>query len=77
MPILQIGELAKNLSEGFERECPGVAWKNLMRMRDVLAHHYVKLDKDILWETSHDESEHMAEEIDALFAKESKTDSPN
>lgn len=72
MPVLQIGELAKNLTEDFEQECPNVTWKNFMRMRDVLAHHYVKLDKDILWETTHEEIDNMYVELDRLLMIDKK-----
>lgn len=52
MPILQIGELAKTLSEEFLKEYTGIPWKMIMRMRDLVAHHYGNLDYEIVWNTS-------------------------
>ncbi len=53
MPILQIGELAKNLSEEFRAENKGIPWKDIIRMRDLFAHHYGAVDYEQLWDTSH------------------------
>lgn len=52
MPILQIGELAKMLSEDFLNEYTSIPWKMIMRMRDIVAHHYGSLDYEIVWNTS-------------------------
>ncbi len=52
MPILQIGELAKTLSEEFLDEYTKIPWKMIMRMRDIVAHHYGSLDYEIVWNTS-------------------------
>lgn len=52
MPILQIGELAKMLSEDFLEEHTKIPWKMIMRMRDIVAHHYGSLDYEIVWNTS-------------------------
>lgn len=52
MPILQIGELAKMLSEEFLSEDTNIPWRMIMRMRDIVAHHYGSLDYEIVWTTS-------------------------
>lgn len=52
MPILQIGELAKMLSEEFLNEYAKIPWKMIMRMRDIVAHHYGSLDYEMVWNTS-------------------------
>lgn len=52
MPILQIGELSKMLSEDFLNEYTKIPWKMIMRMRDIVAHHYGNLDYEIVWNTS-------------------------
>lgn len=53
MPLLQIGELAKLLSNDFMSAHSNIPWKNIIRLRDFLAHHYIKVDYDEIWETSH------------------------
>lgn len=52
MPLLQIGELAKSLSEEFLSDHPELPWKDMMRMRDLFAHHYGSIDYTFVWETS-------------------------
>lgn len=52
MPILQIGELVKNLSEEFVAEHNSIPWKAIAGMRDIFAHHYGSIDYDMTWNTS-------------------------
>lgn len=52
MPILQIGELSKMLSAELLDQYTKIPWKMIMRMRDIVAHHYGSLDYDIVWNTS-------------------------
>ena len=67
MPTLQIGELSKNLSEEFTKKYPGVPWSPIKGMRDKLAHHYGKLDKDMLWETTHGETGELREYLKSIL----------
>ena len=55
MPILQIGELTKNLSEEFCKTHNAIEWKQIARFRDILAHHYGSIDNKELWKTSHED----------------------
>lgn len=52
MPILQIGELSKNLSDDFRKENATIPWKSIAGMRDVFAHHYGSIDYELVWDTS-------------------------
>lgn len=51
MCILEIGELAKHLSEGFLQEHAEIPWRAICRMRDMYAHHYHRTDPQQLWAT--------------------------
>lgn len=51
MCILEIGELAKHLSEGFLQEHAEMPWRAICRMRDMYAHHYHRTDPQQLWAT--------------------------
>lgn len=46
-----IGEAAKSLSPDFRDQKPEVEWKEIIRMRDKIVHHYFKVDPDVVWET--------------------------
>lgn len=52
MPILQIGELAKNLTEDFRKNHADIPWKSVTGIRDVFAHHYGSIDFEQTWKTS-------------------------
>ncbi|MDM7920816.1 MAG: DUF86 domain-containing protein [Pyrinomonadaceae bacterium] len=47
-----IGEAAKCLSEELRNARPEVAWKEVMRMRDKVVHHYFRINLDIVWQTA-------------------------
>ena len=55
MPILQIGELAKHLSDDFRRSHGDIPWRAITGMRDIFAHHYGSVDYSELWHTSRDD----------------------
>ena len=50
--LLQIGELVKNLSDEFIHANQSIPWNAIRGMRNVVAHHYGKIDVETLWETS-------------------------
>ena len=55
MPIMQIGELAKSLSDEFVEKCQVLPWKEIKGMRDHFAHGYGKMNRTKIWKTSHDD----------------------
>jgi len=46
-----IGEAAKRLSPSFRSACPGVPWKDIIGMRAKLAHDYMTVDLQAVWDT--------------------------
>ena len=52
MCVLQIGELAKHLSDEYKlHTADEVPWHQVQGLRNVVAHEYGKIDTDLLWET--------------------------
>ena len=47
--ILQIGELAKGLSDSFIKNYSKVPWKSIKGMRDKVAHGYGTINLDEVW----------------------------
>ena len=54
MPIQQIGELAKHLTEQVQTEHADIPWKEIKGMRTWFAHQYLDMDKDVIWEVVHE-----------------------
>ena len=53
MSIMQIGELCVGLSDEFkENTKTQVQWGPIKAMRNMFAHGYAKMDKDVIWETA-------------------------
>jgi uncharacterized protein with HEPN domain len=44
-----IGEAANSLSASTTDEYPDVAWRDITRLRIVLAHHYHRVDPEQVW----------------------------
>lgn len=51
--ILQIGELSGKLSEEYRREtAKQIQWGPIKGMRNLVAHSYGSMSRDIIWETA-------------------------
>lgn len=59
-----IGEAAKNLDAGFRGAHPGLDWRKIAGLRDVLAHEYFGIDLDIVWDIVQNKIPELAVEID-------------
>lgn len=45
-----LGEAAKAVSPATKVRWPGLPWREMAGMRDVLIHHYFGVDYDTVWE---------------------------
>ncbi len=51
--ILQIGELGGSLSEAYRKEtCNRIQWGPIKGMRNMVAHSYGSMSREIIWETA-------------------------
>ena len=48
--ILQIGELVGKLTDEFRVQHPGVPWRQIKAMRNIVAHSYGSVDSETTWE---------------------------
>lgn len=49
--LLQIGELANNLSKEIMQELVSIPWNNVYNLRNRIVHGYASTDYEIIWET--------------------------
>ena len=52
MPIMQIGELARRLSDDFIASSSDIDWKAIKGMRNLFAHDYGTMNRSIIWKTT-------------------------
>jgi len=45
-----VGEASRQLSESFRRRVSDVPWRAIIGMRNRIAHDYLNIDLDIIWE---------------------------
>jgi uncharacterized protein with HEPN domain len=56
MSLMQISELSRNLtSEFIESTREQISWSAVKGLRNWIAHEYMDLDMDIIWETATDD----------------------
>lgn len=51
MNIFQIGELANQISEETRSALEDIPWRQMYAIRNILAHAYIKIDDEIVWDT--------------------------
>lgn len=55
MKLIFIGESVKTIDRLSKRNLfplfPSIPWRDIMKLRDVIAHHYFKIDADIVFST--------------------------
>lgn len=49
--LLQMGELANNLSKELTQEMTNIPWNNVFNLRNRIVHGYAGVDYEIIWET--------------------------
>jgi uncharacterized protein with HEPN domain len=62
-----IGEAAKSLTEEIRANNPQVEWREIMRMRDKIVHHYFRLNLEIVWQTAMQDIPKLKPEIEKLL----------
>lgn len=65
-----IGEAAKHVGEDLRIQLPGIEWRKVAGLRDVLAHAYFGIDNDILWDIVQDKVPQLATAINAFLDKQ-------
>ena len=55
MKLFTVGEELKNIDKRTEKQLfplyPAINWKEAMKMRDIIAHHYFEIDEELVFST--------------------------
>ncbi|MGE3466970.1 MAG: DUF86 domain-containing protein [Pyrinomonadaceae bacterium] len=62
-----VGEAVKNLSTEITEAHPDIAWSQIARMRDKIAHHYFRINLDVVWKTATDDLPALRPQIAAIY----------
>ena len=65
--LFQIGELSKRISEDFKSTHTEMPWTELRGMRNLFAHEYESIDKELLWETVTHDIPALHAQLQAIF----------
>ena len=67
--VLQIGELAKSLSDDFISKYDQMPWKDIKGMRDKIVHGYDTLLIDKVWRTATEDIKPLREYCESIIEK--------
>lgn len=67
-----VGEAVKNLSLDLKDQNPDIAWSLISRMRDKIAHHYFRINLDVVWKTATDDLPVLREHIALIYESSSE-----
>ena len=70
-----IGEAAKNLPLDVCAKHSAVPWKNIIGMRDILAHGYFSISPAIIWDTMKNDLSILKSAVDEMLASSGDKDS--
>lgn len=62
-----VGEAVKNLSPDITDAHRDIAWSHIARMRDKIAHHYFRINLEVVWKTATDDLPALRPQIAAIY----------
>lgn len=65
-----IGEASKRVSDGFRAKHPGIPWRDMAKLRDLLVHQYGRIDLVQLWRTVQESVPEALQAVEEAAGKE-------
>jgi uncharacterized protein with HEPN domain len=62
-----IGEAARRLSEEFRNAHPGIPWRKVVGLRNVIAHQYDDVDDTLIWNLATDEIPRLIQWLESVL----------
>jgi len=51
--VVEVATVVERLPDSFKAQFPAIEWVKIQRMRNMVAHHYDRVQDDFVWETLH------------------------
>jgi uncharacterized protein with HEPN domain len=64
-----IGEASRQLSDDFQEEHDSIPWSDIIGMRNRIAHDYMNVDLDIVWEVIHHDLPTLKSSVQRLLSE--------
>ena len=62
-----IGEASRQISQGFQDEHAQIPWHAIIGMRNRIAHDYLNIDLDVIWDVARHDLPELKQNIRALL----------
>jgi uncharacterized protein with HEPN domain len=69
MNFVIIGEMIDRLSESIKDQAPDIDWQKIKAFRNLVAHDYLGVDAEEVWQIIHNHLPNLKTNIQALLAK--------
>lgn len=63
-----VGECARRISPGTRQAHPAVPWRDIVGMRNVIAHEYGRVDLDEIWKTAERDAPRLVSALESIVA---------
>lgn len=62
-----MGEAARQLPTEFKKNCPGIPWRDIADMRNLLIHEYFGVDPNEVWQTIKNDLPDLSDKLKSMI----------